>query len=343
MFQSARLKLTAWYLIIIMSISVLFSFVIYSGINVELRRFERFQERVKVLQESNELFISPPPTRNISRFDPEMIGQARTRLLVILGAINIAILGIAGGAGYFLAGRTLKPIKKMVDEQNRFVADASHEFRTPLTSLRSEIEVNLRNKNLALKDVKKLLGSNLEEVLNLQMLSDNLLELAQTEKPIDSSNFVLVSLTQSIDTAIRKLDASIKEKEIKIEKKTANVSIYGLPDRITELFIILLDNAVKYGFKKSKVAISVKKTDGNAQIKIKDNGTGIEESDLPFVFDRFYRASKSRSKGQVSGYGLGLSIARKIVDSHHGSISVESKVNKGTTFTVVLPLKQNSL
>jgi len=335
MFEKTRIKLTAWYLVIIMAISMLFSLAIYSGVNVEFRRLERIQERIKERQVER----LPVPLNAMPRFDQEIINQSRTRVITILGGINIAILFLAGFSGYFLAGRTLKPIKKMLDEQNRFITDASHELRTPLTSLRSEIEVGLRNNNLTLKDSQKLLESNLEEVINLQILSDNLLELAQSEKPINSSYFVPVSLLESINNAIKKLESSIREKEIKIEKSVKSISILGIPSRITELFVILLDNAIKYSANKSNISIKTKKLDKIVKIIIKDNGIGIEKDDLPFIFDRFYRATKSRSKEKVPGYGLGLSIAKKIVDSHHGTIYVESKINKGTTFIVELPNK----
>ncbi|MDO8657133.1 MAG: HAMP domain-containing sensor histidine kinase [Candidatus Levybacteria bacterium] len=332
MFQSARLKLTAWYLVIIMVISIFFSFAIYTGVNVEFRRFERMQERIKERQDEGLPFNGRP------RFNPEVINQARARVITILGIINLSILGIAGATGYFLAGRTLKPIKKMVDEQNRFIEDASHELRTPLTSLRSEIEVGLRNKKLNLENSKMLLQSNLEEVVSLQMLSDNLLELAQTEKSINSFDFTNVSIIDVIDNAIKKLDGPIKEKQIKIEKKVEDVNIPGIQDRVKELFVLLLDNAIKYNPPKSKISIKTERDNGMIKITVKDNGIGIEEEDLPYVFDRFYRASKSRSKEQVSGYGLGLSIAKKIVILHNGTIAIESKINKGTTFVVELPL-----
>src|SRR5690349_4348223 len=144
MFENARLKLTAWYLVIIMAISLMFSCVIYTSINTEFQRFERIQLRIH--EDIQEGFPIPPP--RFGRPDPEMIEESRKRVVLILAVINVSILFLSGIAGYFLAGRTLKPIKKMVEEQRRFVTDASHELRTPLTALRSEIEVGLRNKQL---------------------------------------------------------------------------------------------------------------------------------------------------------------------------------------------------
>src|SRR4030042_3060689 len=171
MFQSARLKLTAWYVLIIMLISIGFSVTVYKSLRFELERAARMPPS------------PPPPTGDIHhaprippppRIDPAVVEEMEKRIMFGIFVINLLILGSAGGGGYFLAGKTLKPIKEMFDQQNRFIADASHELRTPLTALKSEIEVGLRDKKLNLVQVKKLLKSNLEEVNNLQVLSDDL-------------------------------------------------------------------------------------------------------------------------------------------------------------------------
>lgn len=335
MFETTRLKLTAWYLVIIMTISLLFSLAIYNRVNSEFTRFERVQMIIRERQELGlpvrKFQIAHPPD-----LDPKLIQNARIRLITSLGVINLAILGISGAAGYFLAGRTLRPIKEMVDDQNRFIADASHELRTPLTSLRSEIEVGLRNKTMTLAEAKQLLASNLEETIHLQTLSDSLLELAQSGKQ-NGKDMTDVSISECIDTAVKKMNGQIKKKGITIKRTGETAMVRGIADRICELLVILIDNAVKYSPKKTTVTIGVKKLDGSAQIKISDQGYGIDEEDLPHIFDRFYRVSKSRSKEEIPGYGLGLSIAKKIIDDHNGKITVASKVNKGTTFTVKLP------
>lgn len=176
MFRSARLKLTAWYLLIIMLISVSFSIGIY---NVQIRELERFR-RVQPIRAED---LTPNGIRSrVFVIDQTLIDEAEDNLQFTLIIINVGILILAGYSGYFLAGRTLTPIREMVDEQNRFITDASHELRTPITSLRSEIEVTLRDKNLNLKEARELLKSNLEEVNNLQYLSDNLIKLSQNQK-----------------------------------------------------------------------------------------------------------------------------------------------------------------
>jgi signal transduction histidine kinase len=334
MFQKARIKLTVWYLLIIMLVSITFSVVIYSGINSELGRFERLQG-VR-LQREQQLMLPAPPPPEIHGLDLVAIAAARTRLTIILIFINLGIFVAAGFSGYFLAGRTLRPIKEMLDEQNRFITDASHELRTPLTSLKTSIEVNLRNKNLTMAQAKKLIESNLEDVEYLRVLSDGLLRLAYYQEPNGNMLFEKVSLKEIAENAVDKIKALALDNKIRINSRIENLEIHGDKKSLTELLVILLDNAIKYGKQKSSVKINTLKEDGKVIISVSDNGIGIDEKDLPHIFDRFYRAEKSRSKENVSGYGLGLSIAKKIVELHNGLITVESEKGKGTTFTVTL-------
>ena len=344
MFHSARIKLTAWYLLIIMLISLSFSVAIYKVLTAELDRVESIQR----LRLENGPFerpqILPPDIRDETfrqfRLDPQLINETKDRLFVILTFINLAILGSSTVAGYFLAGRTLKPIKEMVDDQNHFVTDASHELRTPLTSLKSEIEVNLRDKNLNLSQAKKLLTSNLEEVNNLQALSDGLIKLTQYQKGYKNLNVGEVSLASVVSDAVKKVINLAKNKKLSIINEVGDYKFSANRESLAELFVILLDNAVKYSPSKTKVTLTSQKTDGYLEVKIADQGYGIGKEDLPHLFDRFQRAEKSRSKAKASGYGLGLAIAKRIVDSHHGTIKVRSELNKGSVFTVQLPKKR---
>lgn len=331
MFQKARIKLTGWYLLIIMLISIIFSLIIYSGINRELERFERMQDlRLRV----NKNLVLPPP---LSReFNVQIATEARTRLMLTLIFINAGIFVVAGFAGYFLSGRTLRPIKEMMDEQNRFITDASHELRTPLTSLRTSIEVNLRNKNMTLTQAKRLIKSNLEDVESLQVLSDGLIKLTYYQKPNGNTVFEKISLREIINLAIEKIKTIAIKNKIEINAKIESVRVLGDRKTLVELFTILLDNAIKYSKNNSSVEIVAKRMDSKTIITVSDKGVGIGQKDLSHIFERFYRAEKSRSKEDVSGYGLGLSIAKKIVQMHSGTIDVKSEKNKGTTFTVII-------
>lgn len=345
MFHSARLSLTAWYLLIIMCVSFFFSFLIYSSVNSEFRRFEAID---KVVQEHTEAGMPIPRSVFRARIDPELIAAARSRLLTTLGTINLVIFGISGIAGYFLAGRTLKPIQKMVTEQRRFITDASHELRTPLTSLRSELEVGLREKDMSGKEARQLLKSNLEEVIHLQTLSESLLELTQYDKTLRNSTYIVVSLQDVLKEAEKNVQGLAKKKEIMIKSKDRKLQVKGSKDALRELFTILLDNAIKYSNAKSTITIETTAVNRAAVVSIRDEGSGIAEKDLPHIFERFYRADSARSNGG-GGFGLGLAIAKQIVDAHSGTITVKSIVSKparsasqsdaggGTTFTVQLP------
>lgn len=344
MFHSTRIKLTAWYFLIIMLISISFSAAIYRVLTSELDRVERMQ-KLRIEHRLPERFrIIPPQNDDLSRslyWDPEVIEETKKRIKIILIAINLAILGISTGAGYFLAGRTLRPIKDMVEEQSRFISDASHELRTPLTSLKSEIEVNLRDKHLTLSDAKKLLESNLEEVNSLQVLSDGLIKLTQYQKMKNGLSVESLSSTAIAFESIKKIAGLAKKKNISIVNDAKDYPFEGNRQTLVELLVIFLDNAIKYSPKATKINISSEKIDGNIFIHIKDQGIGVDKRDIPHLFDRFYRADKSRTKSNVSGYGLGLSIAKQIVDRHKGSVTVKSKVGEGSTFTVQIPEKHS--
>lgn len=351
MFQSARIKLTAWYLLIIMLVSSLFSVVIYTGINREYSRIEQIQkirqERALQLNPSFEEFrkerqkkgVDTPPMSTV--FEPEAISEARIRLQIILLMVNAGILAVAGFAGYFLAGRTLKPIKEMVDEQNRFITDSSHELRTPLTTLRSEIEVNLRDKALNLIDAKKLLQSNLEEVINLQALSDGLIKLTQYQKRESQMIVESINLSLVVNEAVKKISSLASYKKIKIQNKVGNIKILGEGQLLTEVFVILLDNAIKYSLPRGEVIILSKQTINHVEISVSDKGSGIDPKDLPHIFERFFRADESRTKSDISGYGLGLSIAKQIIEKHRGLMKVVSELGKGTTIVIELPINNN--
>jgi len=319
MFKTARIKLTAWYLLIIMLVSMSFSVVIFRVLTSELDRFERV-ERVRIER----------------RFPA--IDEIKHRLILRLININVFIFVGSALAGYLLAGRTLKPIAEMVDEQNRFITDASHELRTPLTALKSEIEVNLRDRKLSLAQAKTLLQSNLEEVNSLQVLSDGLIRLTQYQKEHNGLVISDVSLTDVAKVAIHKVIHAAKGKKITITNDIQNINLQGNQTALTELLVIFLDNAIKYSPKQSMIHLTSKKSDGHILIDITDQGIGIDEKDIPHLFDRFYRADKSRTKTGIPGYGLGLSIAKQIVVQHNGTIRVKSELKKGTTFTIELPI-----
>ena len=327
MFKEARIKLTTWYLLVIMAISLSFSGVIYAGVNRELLRIENSQNvRIQGIIHGFPVPVELPPN-----VDSDSFAESRTRILLTLGIINLSILILSGLGGYFLAGITLDPIKEMVDKQKEFVSNASHELRTPLTSLTTEIEVALRDKRMTLKDTKELLSSNLEEVKKMNNLSNNLLRLNRSENSDSRVGFKQVDLRNIVLNAIDKVIPIAVKSKIKITQKLQSAVVLGDEDSLTELAVILLDNAIKYSGDGREIIV---KTKSSGTLSVQDFGIGIRKQDLPHVFDRFYRADSSRNKEKTNGYGLGLSIAESISNLHNASIKVESEVGNGSTFTV---------
>lgn len=302
MFKEVRIKLTLYYLVIIMAISLFFSAIIYQGATFELSRIENRQRIVR-----------PNPAFMI---DPDIIVETKYRIFISLLTLNGIILLGSGLSGYFLAGKTLKPIQNMMDEQKEFISNASHELRTPLASLKSQIEVALRSKKISFRDTKELLQSNLDDVNNMTKLSNYLLKLNKQQNA--KFEFKKVNLTEIISDVAAK-------KNIKLS--LVQTDVMGDRDSLKELVSILIDNAIKYGEGK-EVSVSL----SNKTLKITDHGIGIHEKDLPHIFDRFFRGDKARSH---DGYGLGLSIAKQIADNHKVRIKVKSKLGFGTTFKVI--------
>ena len=331
MFHSARLTLTLWYILIACIITAFFSLLAYNGFRFE---FERGLQKQLIQFENNNSRIRPLLPR---RIDTELQRELRERLLFRILYIDLAIIVTAAAGGYVLAGRTLKPIRTMVEEQRRFITDASHELRTPLTAMRSEMEANLLAKVMTDKEAKELIKSSLEEVIKLQNLSNGLLTLAQTQTSSLSQKLEPVVISHSIQEAIATTSFLAKKKHITIVSHVKSYKVHGSNDDLINLFVILLDNAIKYSPEKTQVTLNSKKIGHTVSISLKDQGIGIDQKDTEKIFERFYRTDMSRQRSDIGGYGLGLSIAKQIVSQHKGSISVASTVKKGSVFTIQLP------
>jgi signal transduction histidine kinase len=299
---------------------------------VEVERFARAQRnRIEQLLPPSE-FVHFEPLQ----VDPDLVAETEKRLIINVLLINGVILVFSGLLSYFLAGKTLRPIKEMVEEQDRFISDSSHEFRTPLTSLKSAMEVALMDKKLSLSEAKKLISENIEDVNRLQKLSDSLIQLSRRGGKI-KLNIEKISVKSLIESSLHQVKSLANKKDIDIKSSSKNINFLGDKDKLTNLMVILLDNAIKYSQNKKRVILKVWKTKHFVNISVKDYGYGISDKDLPNIYDRFYRADLSRSSTKVSGHGLGLSIAKMIVDQHKGRISVKSKLGSGTIFVVRIP------
>lgn len=327
LFTRARLKLTGWYLLAFMSLSIIFSLAVY---RLQVSELISFQHRI-------ETRFTPPELapRFKLTIDNELVEESQKRLLLRLGIINGSIFIITGFFSYLLAGKALAPLEQAMSKQQRFVSDASHELCTPLTSLRTSLEVFLRQKKATLKESRSLIEDNLTEVKRLQTLTTSLLTLSHS---VSNQPYTLIKLDELVNEVVIRLTPLAKAKKIKLSPSLDSVQIKGNRDQLSELITILLDNAIKYTpTKKSSSIIITLRTKGNtALLTIQDHGIGISRTDLPQIFDRFYRVDTSRSYGvgESGGYGLGLSIAKQIVDSHGLSLDITSQLKKGTTVKV---------
>lgn len=347
MFRNARIKLTAWYLLIIVCISVSFSGVIYRMLTFEMDRFASMQ-RVRIERQLENRTSLQLPSRRPDEpafiaIDPDLVHETKQRLLLQLLFLNAGILVISGGLGYILAGKTLRPIANMLDEQQRFISDASHELRTPLTALKSSLEVTARDTHLTVSEAKSVIKENIEEVNNLQMLTDQLLELARMELKGTHAEYSAVDMKKIVTQAIKRVSALAKMKSITIEEHINSCSVRGNAYRLADVCIILLDNAIKYSPKHTTITVTTAIQNNEGVITVQDHGIGIDKKDMPHIFDRFYRADITRSTTRAHGYGLGLSIAKKIVEEHHGKLFVQSEIHLGSTFTMSLPLQEGEM
>ncbi len=264
-----------------------------------------------------------------------------THLIYTFLAVALAMLIAIFFISKFFANKSIKPIKESFERQKQFIADASHELKTPLTVINTNTDVLLSHHEDTIKNQSKWIYYIKSEVERMTKLTNDLLYLAQ----VDYSDIKLIStdfdLSETIENVILTMEASIFENNILFDYNIEpNVIIHGNSEQIKQVVMILLDNALKYTDSKGKISLSLKKYNNKTMLAISNTGKGIPKEDLDKIFDRFYRVNKSRSRDS-GGYGLGLSIAKAIVEQHHGKITVKSNVNEATTFRVELPHIQN--
>ena len=225
------------------------------------------------------------------------------------------------------------------ERQRQFTSDVSHELRTPLAVMRGDIEIALRRTRTP-DEYQQVLASSLEEIVRLSRLVEDLLMLARA----DAGRSQLQCEPVSLDNLCRQMVdyilplATQREQTLTYEAAETDVTINGDLHRLKQLLLNLLDNAIKYTDHHGSVTLALKSTPREAIIEVRDTGRGIPKEDVPHIFDRFFRRSRSTSDRSASGFGLGLSIVKWIVDSHGGKIQALSEVGKGTTFKVTFPL-----
>ncbi len=329
MFKNATFKLTVSYLIVVMIISIIFSAVVYRVGSNNLAN--------GLIRETKELSVQFPvfSGTQFAQPNPADLSAGQRHLLDELILTNLVVLVGAGFISYFLARETLKPIEAAHEQQKRFTADVSHELRTPLTSLKMESEVALMDDSLTKEQLKKVIGSNIEEAAKLDTLINSLLRLTRLEAGELQQQFSNQDLRTIVKEAIDMVTPQAKTRDIKLNPSKRSLSVRGDHDSLVQMLIIFLDNAIKYSPRKSSVNIQITKSGEQTRLVITDHGNGIAAKDLEHVFDRFYRADTARSGS--NGFGLGLSIAKLIADIHRADITISSQLKHGTSVTIDFP------
>jgi heavy metal sensor kinase len=240
-------------------------------------------------------------------------------------------------------GRLAETFNAMIDRLkdtfqriNQFSIDVSHELKTPLTILKGETEVALR-KEREKQDYQVLLKSNLEEIDRMSCIIDDLLLLSKADTRKIKLDVEEVSLRDLILDVCMDMKVVADKKNVELEaNELEDIRLKGDELKLRRMLLNIVENAIKYSHAGGRVRVSSHANNGYAIIYVKDNGIGISEMDIKYIFDRFYRADRSRKR--ASGSGLGLSISRWIAEAHQGGIEVESQPAQGSMFTIKLPI-----
>ena len=254
--------------------------------------------------------------------------------------VMICFWGISLFASLFLARLSVKPLLESMQKQKAFVENASHELRTPLAVLQNRLETLFRKPEATIMESSESIASSLDEVRNMKLLTTNLLNIARRDdglKPeieeIDPSFF---DQTFSNFEIIAEENAKVFRGENRVDKIISSDKTL-----LKQLMTILYDNALKYTDEDGEIGFKVQLKDKNLLIKVLDNGPGIPDEDKKRIFDRFYRVDKARTR-QKGGFGLGLSLAKQIVEAFKGNIQVRDNKPRGTIFEVKLSTKTES-
>lgn len=323
-FISTRLRLTLFYVGAVTGLILLSSVVVYIFF-------------------ANNIYSNQEGDFATNQFQRQVLQTQLQRLREITIIADLGMLLLSGMSGWWLAGRTLRPIREMVNSQRNFVASASHDLRTPLATIRTNTDLALRK--LSAKDsMREFHEVNLMAVSSLDQLTEELLWRVRSEgaghrqikQPVG-----LVRLTDDIIAHLRLYAAGAKIK-LRFKKPVKEVVVTGAAADLRRALTNIVKNAVDYSPRGGVVTISLSHVDKLAKWTCEDQGIGIEAADLPHIFKRYYRGSIKQPGAQTPGSGLGLTITKTIIESHGGSVRAESMVGKGTTIFVTLPIQPAS-
>lgn len=257
----------------------------------------------------------------------------KTFILVGIGSLTAFFI-----VSLYLANWAVKPIKKSLEQQRQFIADASHELKTPLTVILANTDIVLSHKEDTINNQIKWINYIKTECKRMTTLVNDLLFLAKTDANRNEVIFSKVNFSDIIWNCVLPFESVAFEEGKTINNKIPpNIFINGDNNRLKQLIFILVDNAVKYSNEKGVVNITLITFQGRAILSVNNTGNHIQKEKISHLFDRFYRVDESRER-KKGGYGLGLAIAKNIVESHHGKINVTSSESEGITFTISFSL-----
>ncbi len=268
------------------------------------------------------------------------IDEAIAKLVIALAlTVPIAIFAAAIGS-WFLAARALRPIEENLSQQRQFVQDASHELRTPLAIIQSNIDVALQNPEPTVDQLSDKLRTVRETTKRMGKIIEDLFVLTTSDSRVLRLKPKLVDLDKIAKDVVRQMRSLARKKEQDLSIGVLEpLIIFADEDRVKQIVTILIDNAIKYTPEHGGIVVTVTKTPAIdfARLSVKDSGPGIAKESQAKIFERFYRVDKSRAR-QLGGNGLGLPIARTLVEKQRGYINVQSKPGEGSRFDVYLPL-----
>lgn len=253
-------------------------------------------------------------------------------------AVGLAMLIVIYFTSRYFANRSIAPVKDAFDKQKRFIADASHELKTPLAVITTNADVLLANGDDPIREQAKWLHHIKSETERMKTLTGDLLYLTEMDDARERMTYVPFDASEAVESVILTMEAVIFEKRLSLDYELEpGLTVRGSNEQIKQVVMILLDNAIKYANEGGAITVQLIRRHHDVQLSVTNTGEGIATEHLAHIFDRFYRvdASRSRKKG---GYGLGLAIAKSIVEQHKGRIGAKSMPRQETTFSVQLPL-----
>ena len=260
--------------------------------------------------------------------------QKATYTLTVLAVLALLI---TTGIGYIMAGKAIVPLREAYEKQRQFAADASHELRTPLSVVLASAEILESDPSIDSPFLKQIIGDVHDEVTKMTKLVSDLLVVARSDNEALKLKRTKVDLAAAMDQTIRLMQPLAEKKRLTLRREGVAALMAKVDEqKIKQLMLILVDNAVKYTPEGGSVTVRLTEpAAGKILFSVEDTGIGIAPEDQERIFDRFYRVDKARSR-EMGGNGLGLAIAREIVHLHDGAIKVTSRSGEGTTFTVTL-------